>query len=244
MPDETMKNNFWGLLALSVALVIASIAGASALRDFRRVDEMEATGSARMPVTSDFIVWRTQVAVQGSSRQDGYAQLTQATGRVRSYLSTQGIPDSAVTVRSVEIYPIQAYNERGQETGQIVGYRLSQMFEVRSNDVDGVARIAEQSAELIAEGVPLMSFSPEYIFTGLNELRTELLSAATRDAAERAAAIAESAGATIGTARSARMGVFQITPRHSTEVSDYGINDTSSRDKDVTAVVRVTFGVE
>ncbi|OQB37667.1 MAG: hypothetical protein BWY06_02289 [Candidatus Latescibacteria bacterium ADurb.Bin168] len=40
------------------------------------------------------------------------------------------------------------------------------------------------------------------------------------------------------------MGVFQITPRNSTMVSDYGINDTSSREKDVTAVVSVTFAVE
>jgi uncharacterized protein len=34
-----------------------------------------------------------------------------------------------------------------------------------------------------------------------------------------------------------------VTPRNSTEVSDYGINDTSSREKDVTAVVSVTFAV-
>jgi hypothetical protein len=40
------------------------------------------------------------------------------------------------------------------------------------------------------------------------------------------------------------MGVFQVTPRNSTEVADYGMNDTSSLDKDVTAVVRVTFAVE
>jgi hypothetical protein len=40
-----------------------------------------------------------------------------------------------------------------------------------------------------------------------------------------------------------RVGVFQITPRFSTEVSDYGVNDTSSLEKDVTAVVRVTFSI-
>jgi uncharacterized protein len=43
--------------------------------------------------------------------------------------------------------------------------------------------------------------------------------------------------------RSARLGAYQVTPRNSTEVSDYGINDTSSREKDVTAVVSVTFAV-
>lgn len=240
-----MRNElFWGMLALSVAIVFGSCAGAGALRDFRRVDEMEATGSARRAVTSDYIVWRSQVAVQAATRPEGYAQLTSATARVRSYLSQRGIPDDAVTVGAVEAYPIQEYNQQGRETGRVLGYRFSQMIEVRSEDVDGVAAIAEQSSELIAEGVPVTAFSPEYLFTGIDAIRTELLAEATRDATERANAIAESAGASIGAARSARMGVFQITSRHSTMVSDYGINDTSSREKDVTAVVRVTFAVE
>jgi hypothetical protein len=71
-----------------------------------------------------------------------------------------------------------------------------------------------------------------------------MLSEATQDARARADAIARSAGGEIGAVRSVRMGVFQITPRHSTEVSDYGINDTSSLEKDITAVVRVTFAVD
>lgn len=41
-----------------------------------------------------------------------------------------------------------------------------------------------------------------------------------------------------------RQGVFQITPRNSTEISDYGMNDVSAVDKDITAVVRVTFSLE
>ena len=43
--------------------------------------------------------------------------------------------------------------------------------------------------------------------------------------------------------RVSSLGVYQITPRDSTDVSDYGVNDTSSREKDVTAVVTATFAV-
>jgi hypothetical protein len=43
--------------------------------------------------------------------------------------------------------------------------------------------------------------------------------------------------------RASSLGVYQIVPRDSTEVSDYGISDTSSREKDVTAVVSATFAV-
>jgi hypothetical protein len=56
--------------------------------------------------------------------------------------------------------------------------------------------------------------------------------------------MATSAGGDIGGIRGARMGVFQITPRFSTEVADYGINDVSSVEKDITAVVRISFAVK
>ena len=38
-------------------------------------------------------------------------------------------------------------------------------------------------------------------------------------------------------------GVFRVTSPNSTEVEGYGVYDTSTLDKDVTAVVNVTFGV-
>ena len=61
---------------------------------------------------------------------------------------------------------------------------------------------------------------------------------------EFAEKIAESTGSSIGSVRSARMGVLQITPADSNEVSDMGMNDTSSLDKAITAVVNVAFAVD
>jgi uncharacterized protein len=51
-------------------------------------------------------------------------------------------------------------------------------------------------------------------------------------------------GGRLGAVQETTLGVYQITPRNSTEVSDYGIDDTSSRLKDVEAVVNVTFRVD
>ncbi|MHB9012989.1 MAG: SIMPL domain-containing protein, partial [Ignavibacteriaceae bacterium] len=39
-------------------------------------------------------------------------------------------------------------------------------------------------------------------------------------------------------------GVLQITPRFSNQVSDYGINDLTSIDKEITAVVNASFEIE
>ena len=48
----------------------------------------------------------------------------------------------------------------------------------------------------------------------------------------------------VGKIESVRMGVFQITPVDSTDVSDMGINDTSTIEKKITAVSNVTFKVK
>ena len=71
-----------------------------------------------------------------------------------------------------------------------------------------------------------------------------MIGKATQNAKERAASMAKNTGNKIGSLRSANTGVFQITPPDSTDVSDYGINDTSSIEKKITAVVNVTFAVE
>jgi hypothetical protein len=47
----------------------------------------------------------------------------------------------------------------------------------------------------------------------------------------------------IGPVRKARMGVIQITRPNSTEVSGYGIYDTSTIEKDISVVVTVSFAV-
>ena len=71
-----------------------------------------------------------------------------------------------------------------------------------------------------------------------------MMGEATKDARARAEVIAEAAGSNVGSVRSAATGVVQITPRFSTEVSDYGMNDVTSIEKDITTVVKVTFALK
>ena len=73
--------------------------------------------------------------------------------------------------------------------------------------------------------------------------KLDALAAATAEAHRRAQILVDGLGGHLGPMRASSLGVYQITPRNSTEISDYGVNDTSSRLKDVTAVVSATFAV-
>ena len=74
--------------------------------------------------------------------------------------------------------------------------------------------------------------------------KVEMLGLATENAKQRAENKVKATGNKIGFIRSARMGVFQITPVNSTEVSDYGVNDATSLEKKVTAVVNAGFSIQ
>ena len=242
--DDRKSAFLYGLVALALGLALGLFSISRSLKDIRRGnEEVVVTGSARRPIRSDFIVWRATLSTQALSLSSASTELNRSAERVRAFLRTEGVADSQLTVKPVEAYGIPETTSEGRETGRILASRVSQTFEIRSPDVDGITRVSQRASSLINEGVPLQSQPPEYLYTRLNEIRTSLLEEATTDARQRAEAIVRSTGGSIGAVRDARMGVFQVTPRFSTEVSDYGINDVTSIDKDVTAVVRVTFSL-
>jgi uncharacterized protein len=243
--SERFPQLFWGMIALAAGLVAASALTAGAVKNIRRGDDViEVTGSAKRPIRSDVAVWRLSVTTPGATLQEASAALAAPTQRVLTFLRENAVADSVLTMGALNPEPVYRLLENGNSTGEVVGYRVTQHFEVRSTDVNGVKALSQRADVLIREGVPVTSAAPEYLYTKLAEVRTQMLADATEDAHRRAEAIARSVGSEVGGVRSARMGVFQITPRNSTDVSDYGINDTSSLEKDITAVVRVSFAVD
>ena len=71
-----------------------------------------------------------------------------------------------------------------------------------------------------------------------------MLAEAARDAHDRAQQIAGSNGRKAGDLRSAQMGVLQVTAADSTQFSGEGVNDTTSLEKDITAIVHATFAID
>lgn len=230
------------LTAVAIVTAAGMLAGA-AIQISNSRSTLTVTGSARRQVESDFVVWRGAYAAQSASLPAAYAELAQAGQKVRAYLAAKGVADTAVTVSAINTRTFYVPGPSGMETSTISAYRLMQTVEVRSGDVAAITRLARESTELIQQGVAFESYAPEYLVTNLADVKVAMLAEATKDARARAGEMAKNAGSQIGRLRGARMGVFQITPAHSTMVSDYGINDTSSPSKDVTAVVSVTFEV-
>lgn len=245
MANERFGSGFGAGVALALGLVLASLIGGWAFVKAKRGDQtIVVTGSARKRIRSDLVIWKAGVSYQAPVLADAYRSLSENVPRVKAYLISKGIPENQITISSISSQTLHARNDQGEDTGQITGYSLRQELEVRSTDVDKIARVAREATELINQGILLESMAPEYHYTKLGEEKITMLAEAAKDAKVRAQQIAQSTGSSIGSVRTARMGVLQITPADSNEVSDSGMNDTSSLEKDITAVVNIGFAID
>ena len=232
-------------VALAIGLVLSSVIFGWFYSTAKRGDEaITVTGSAKRRISSDLVVWNAGIATQAPQLTEAYRSLSDSIPKLRQYLIGKGIPETQMTVSSITTTPIKRADNNGNETSEVTGYSLSQQIEVRSNDVQKIAQIAREATELINQGILIESKPPQYYYTKIGDLKIEMLGEAAKDAKERAERIASSTGNSIGSVKSAKMGVLQITAADSTEVSDYGTYDTSTIEKDMTAVVNVSFAVK
>ena len=241
------ERNFWlnGGVALALGLVLSSLIFGWFYSTAKKGDEaITVTGSAKKRITSDLVLWSAGVSSEAAQLTDAYKQLSDNIPRIKQYLLSKGIPEEQMTVSSISTTTLKGRDREGNETSEVTGYSLQQQIEVRSNDVQKIAQVAREATELINQGILIESNSPQYYYTQIGDLKIEMLGEAAKDAKVRAERIASSTGNSIGSVRSAKMGVLQITAADSTEVSDSGVYNTSTIDKDMTAVVNISFAVD
>ncbi|HEX5138297.1 MAG TPA: SIMPL domain-containing protein [Planctomycetota bacterium] len=236
-------------LAGAVSLVVSAAVAASAYRGrgedhAREGRRLSVKGLAVKRVRSDVGVWAIVVKGEAPELKDAYGKLVSGFDRVKAFLRERGFPDAAVGVSAIDTdthYKSAGYNET---TREVVSYSLKRSLTVTSPDVERIADAAGEVTRLIGEGVLVVSSAPEYHFSGLAALKVELMGLAAQDARARADELASNAGGRVGELQDAQMGVLQITRPHSTETASYGVYDTDTIEKDVRAVVTVTFRVE
>ncbi len=201
------------------------------------------TGSASKDIISDVAVWKGYYSVRCKDLKSGYAQIEANKKAVKEYLIAGGMKGEDIKFTPVSSFPLYKKLSNGYESNEIDGYNISQNVEVSSSNVESITNLSQNAGSLINKNVILSSNMIEYYVSNLDDLKVEMLAKATKDAKQRAKSMVESTGGHIGAMTSAKMGVFQIVAKNSTDVSDYGIYNTNAKDKKINAVVNVTFTI-
>ncbi len=239
-----LKTRFVWVTALICAIGLfasASVVTYGYMKTRTQASTITVTGSAKKQIKSDYVTWKGTFSRQSANLSEAYAKLQADLDKVKAYLIHEGITESDYTISSVNTQVNYAISPNGYMSSNVESYKLYQDVELRSGDIDRITKISRESTKLIQDGVQFQSMPPMYFYTKIADLKIDMLALATKDAKERAQKIAENAGSTLGELKTAKMGVFQITPINSNEVSDYGINDTTSIEKEIMSVVSCTF---
>jgi len=241
--------NYGKFLIIGAAIVVSAwLLGRAYTYKYRSQDTIVVTGLGETEFTSDLIVWSGVLTSEAQLAATGYAEIEASKKKVQEYLAAKGIPAESVVFEFVNVDKqfVPVYNANGNWAGQrFSGYQLRQRFTVESKEVEKVETVSREISSLIAQGVSIEAYAPDYYYTKLDDVKMGLIETASADARTRAEKIAANAGTKIGKVASARMGVFQITGANTNEeFSAGGSFNTSSRMKKARITMRIEYRVK
>lgn len=228
---------------LAIIIALGAMLSAKIVTSALAHDGISVTGSAYEIVKSDSGKLVFNVVTQAKTKALAYKLMKQQLPAVEKYLNEKGIKD--INIKNYNGYYSYKYNQTtGNYTNEIDNFKLTQPIEATSKDVDLIKKVSIDIQNLIDKGIDISDVGADYYYSGLADLKVKLLKAATLDAKNRASAMLKANNNNVGKIQSVKMGVFQITDIDSTDVSDMGINDTSTIDKKVTAVANIVFKIK
>ncbi len=241
-------NNKLVQISLALAIIVSSIVLSNAfLNRNQEEDKIWVKGLGKTNFTSDLVVWRGSFTRIAIDLKTAYQELNKDRKLLEDYLLEQGIDPKDLVFEAVNINKDYRYDydNHGNSRQVFVGYRLRQSISVSSQSVELIETVARDVTDLIHQGIEFHSEPPQYYYTGLSDLKIEMIATATEDGFIRAEQIASKSGASLGELKSARMGVFQIIGQNSNENFSWGgAFNTHSKQKTATITMTLEYGID
>ncbi len=206
---------------VSALLVAAGIAGAGWLIGDGFVKSREPAryvtvkGLSEREVKADLGFWPVRFVATGASLDVARAALERSEASVRSFLKARGFADEDIDVQNIMVEDRAAGYNAGQTPDEF-RFVLTEDMLVTSGKVEELGDASRSVADLIKSGVVFSSDAwsagASFIFTGLNDLKNQMLAEATQRAREAATQLATESGAKVGDIQTVNQGIFEILP--------------------------------
>ncbi len=236
---DFLKNNLSSLI-IGLSIIIFGILLSISINNIgEQKNTINVTGSASKIITSDYGILRFVIETEDVIPNNAYTKIQKNIIETLKFLENEDVDKS-----TIELMTIQNYSFIQDNNNKLTKYIYTQPFQIKLNDIQKINSIASKITSLITKGIYIRVNPPQFYYSKLQEIKSEVQAEATKDAINRANKILSSTNNKLGSIKNVRTGVLQITPTYSNEISDYGINDESSVEKKITAVVNITFGIK
>lgn len=235
MADADTRNSSIMIIAaviLALGIVIGGFLLGDGLKRARLADRsVTVRGLAERDVTADLATWTLRTLSTGTNFAAVQADASEDAATVRKYLADYGFKPEDVQTAGISV---SQWNNNGVDQIQV-----RQQLKLRTTDIAAAQRAHAGQAALLARGVALEDAGPSmvYSFTKLNDVKPEMIAAATKDARKGAEQFANDSGASVGGIKSASQGYFSIQSRD----GDSGGPAEASPEQKVRVVTTVDF---
>jgi uncharacterized protein len=216
-PNERGGTTLLGLL-ISLGLIIGGWILGVEIKNTRLADRyVTVKGLVERTVKSDLAIWPLSYKEAGDDLTALYAKTEADKKVILDFLQQQSIQPNEIELGIIRVVDTQA-NEFGGGQRAPHRYIVEQQITVRTTRVDTVAAAAQKTMQLLQKGIVLSSGNGgvgqglSYKFTGLNSIKPDMITEATRNARAAADRFASDSGSKVGAIRQANQGVFSILP--------------------------------
>jgi hypothetical protein len=229
---------------LALGLIIGGWVLGSEIKATRLGDRyVTVKGLVERNVKSDLAIWPLTYKEAGDELTAIYSKTEADKKTVMQFLADQGIQPSEIELGIIRVVDTQA-NEYGGGTRAPHRYIVEQQITVHTSRVDQVAGAAQKTLQLLQKGIVLGGNPGQglaYKFTGLNAIKPDMITEATRNARAAADRFAADSGSKVGSIRTANQGVFSILPA---DLAGDGGEGGFGADASLMKTVRVVTSVE
>ena len=234
--ENGLRNNSF-ILAVSIILGLALAGAAIGIGFYKgRVTDRYVTvkGLAELDVDADLAIWPVTFTAASNNLNALQQDIENSRQIILKFLLNAGFQRDDVSFSAPQIRDTEAEQHYGGNVHNQYRYLAQATVTTRSSNVKLVKKTMEQSGTLVGKGVVLEAQNwetpTEFIFTGLNAIKPQMIETATKNAHAAAEKFAKDSGSQVGKIRHASQGYFSIQER-----------DRNSPDK---KIVRVVTSIE
>ncbi|HZJ94661.1 MAG TPA: SIMPL domain-containing protein [Thiopseudomonas sp.] len=202
-------------LALGLSVLGYQLAGAAIkVKQYER--SVTVKGLAERDVIADIVLWPIEFAAAGNQLEELYELMEQHSAKIKAFLIKNGVAPEEITVASPSITDKLAQQWSGAERAEF-RYTATQTITLYSKNVEAVRAVMGQLSELGRQGIVFTGDSyqsqTEYIYTGLNQIKPDMIEEATRNAREVGEKFAKDSESKLGKIKQASQGQFSVQER-------------------------------
>lgn len=212
-----MKNYYVEATILAVAIVVFGTFVKNSLDRFTDKERVVTVkGLSEREVPADKVIWPLIYKELGNDPADIYQRIEKKNATVMDFLKKHGLNDNEISVNPPQVK--DRFADSWSQENILNRYVASSVIIVNSTQVDLVRYIMQKQAELMKIGIALISEDygnnmVKYEFTGLNEIKPEMVEESTKNARATAEKFAKDSDSELGKIRRATQGQFSITNR-------------------------------